>query len=309
MRPIFQSAPNFSEGRKPETLRALEEAARAPGVALADFSADPDHNRCVATLLGDAEGLELASLQMAAVAVERIHLTAHTGMHPRLGALDVMPFIPFRDAGIEDADRLARVVGRRIADELGVPVYLYAASASDPSRAPLPVLRRGGYETLAQKMRELPPDFGPATPHPTAGAAVVGARPPLLAFNVNLDSNDLALARRIAARLRESNGGLPGVRALGLPMTSAGYVQVSVNITDVRATTLIAVYRTVESLAASAGVSVRDSELIGGIALDSVLSALNEAIQGDIGRGQVLDTHLQPRTVRNPSGLLLSLYQ
>ena len=292
MLPVYQSAPNFSEGRDDAVLAALQEAARAPGTVLADFSADPDHNRCVATLLGDAPGLEQAALQMAAVAVERIHLTRHAGAHPRIGALDVLPFIPFRDATMEGADRLARTVGRRIADELGVPVYLYAASAATPERAPLPVLRKGGYEGLAEKLRAVPPDFGPLAPHPTAGATVVGARSPLLAYNVNLATDDLVLARRIAARLRESAGGLPGVRALGLRLQNLGCVQVSVNITDVRAATLVTVYRAVESLAAEAGVSVRNSELIGGIALDSVLAALNEAVMGDIRRTQVLDTHL-----------------
>jgi glutamate formiminotransferase len=289
---IFQCAPNFSEGRDPETLAGLREAARAPGVALADFSADADHNRCVATLLGDAAGLEAAALAMARVAVQRIHLDEHTGAHPRMGALDVLPFIPFRDATMGEADGLARSVGSRIAGELGVPVYLYAHSASDPERAPLPVLRRGGFEALREKLLAMPPDFGPPIPHPTAGATVVGARDPLLAFNVNLNSDDLALARGIAARLRESAGGLPGVRALGLRMEGGGFVQVSVNITDVRATTLVTVHHAVESLAAEAGVAVRGSELIGGIALDSVLAALNEAIRGEITAGQVLDTHI-----------------
>jgi glutamate formiminotransferase len=266
---------------------------RAPGVALVDFSADADHNRCVATLLGDAPGLEQAALEMAAVAVQRIRLTEHAGEHPRIGALDVLPFIPFRDAAMEDADRLAKTVARRIAEDLGVPVYLYAASAADPERAPLPVLRKGGYEGLAEKLAAVPPDFGPSAPHPTAGATVVGARPPLLAFNVNLASDDLALARRIAARLRESAGGLRGVRALGLRLQSAGCVQVSVNITDVRAATLSTVHAAVERLAAEAGVSVQNSELIGGIALGSVLAALNESIHGDIQRTQVLDTWLR----------------
>lgn len=298
--PIFQSAPNFSEGRNAETLEALRRAVRVGGVALADFSADADHNRCVATLLGDAEGLEEAALRMAAVAVERIRLDTHAGQHPRIGALDVLPFIPFRNATMEDADRLAKAVGRRIAEELGVPVYLYAASAADPERAPLPVLRQGGYEGLAEKLRLVPPDFGPPVPHPTAGAAVVGARAPLLAYNVNLLSDDLALARRIAARLRDSAGGLPGVRALGLRLEHGGCVQVSVNITDVRAATLVSVYRAVEALAREAGVAVRNSELIGGIALDWVVAALNEAVRGEIQVSQVLDAWLPARCESGP---------
>jgi len=292
---VFQSAPNFSDGRDAGTLAALREAARAPGAILADFSADPDHNRCVATLLGDAGGLERAVRQMARVAVDRIDLSRHAGVHPYIGALDVLPFVPLRGATMADADALARRVGRWIADELGVPVYLYAESAATPERAALPDLRRGGWANLPEKLRATPPDYGPPEPHPTAGATVVGARGPLVAFNVNLESTDLALARRIAVRIRDAGpAGLPGVRALGLVLESTACVQVSVNITDPSAVTPATVYAAVRDLAAAAGVSVRNTELIGGIALDCLVASHNDALQGDVLPTQVLDAWLPP---------------
>ena len=208
--------------------------------------------------------------------------------------MDVLPFVPFRDATMEDADGLARRVGRWLADDLGVPVYLYARSAVDPSRAPLPALRRGGWAGLPERLRALPPDYGPLAPHPTAGVSVVGARGPLIAFNVSLESNDLALARRIAARIREAGGGLPGVRALGLAMECGGCVQVSINITDPEAATPAAVYGAVRDLATAEGVRVRDTELIGGIALRYLVASHNEALQGGIRISQILDAWLPP---------------
>ncbi|HEY3268776.1 MAG TPA: glutamate formimidoyltransferase [Armatimonadota bacterium] len=289
MTSLFQCAPNFSEGRNPDTLDALRRAASAPGVALCDFTADPDHNRAVATLLGDAEGLERAVMQMAAVAVERIDLRLHAGQHPFVGALDVLPFVPFRNAAMDQADSLAQQAARRIGEELGVPVYLYAESAADPSRRALPALRKGGIAGLCKRMAAAPPDYGPPTAHPSAGITVAGARKPLLAFNVNLDSVDVNLAKRIARQIREANGGIPGVRALGLWLSSCRCAQVSVNITDVEAATLATVYRAVADIAASEGVSVRGCELIGGIALPYLVAALNEALRGEIRVTQVLD--------------------
>lgn len=291
---IFHCAPNFSEGRNADTLDALREAARAPGVILADLSADPDHNRCVATLLGDADGLERAALQMARVAVNRIDLSDHVGAHPFLGALDVLPFVPFRSATMRDAVALSKRAARLIADALGLPVYLYAHSASDPSRVQLPDLRRGGWPGLAERLRLAPPDYGPPAPHPTAGACVVGARDPLIAWNVDLESADLPTARRIAARIRGSAGGLPGVRALGLVLPHRGCAQVSVNVTDPDAVTLMAVFRAVERLAREEGARVRGAELVGGIALRYVVDALNEATGARVKVSQVLDAWLPP---------------
>lgn len=303
MPPIIQCVPNFSEGRHPEVLCELQEAGRSPGVILADFSADPDHNRCVATLLGDPQGLESAVVKMASVAVRRIDLRVHSGRHPRVGALDVLPFIPFRNASLDDCVTLAHKVGSRIGSELDVPVYLYGAAATHPDHIPLPALRQGGLEGLRERMPSDVPDFGPRQPHPTAGVTIAGARLPLLAFNVNLDTDNLTAARRIARRLRASNGGLPGVRALGLQMESAGYAQVSVNITDTDAVTLFTVCDAVRRMGQEEGVTVRDCELIGGISLPQTVAALNEALDARIHVRQVLDAWLPPIMIEDGKDL------
>jgi len=261
--PIYQCVPNFSEGRDGEVLSALCAAGVAPGVSLADFSADVDHNRCVATLVGGASGIEAAMFEMARVAFARIDLRRHEGRHPFVGALDVLPVIPLRNAGLAGANDVARALGRRIGGELGVPVYYYAASAVSRERALLPALRKGGLAGLASRMESMPPDEGPGAPHPTAGVSVVGARGPLVAYNVNLATNDVRRARRIAAQLRESGGGLRGVRALGIHLASRDIAQVSVNITDTRAVSMADVYAAVEELAAREGVGVAKAELIG----------------------------------------------
>lgn len=255
--------PNFSEGRDPAVLSALCDAAIGPGVSLADFSADADHNRCVATLVGSGSGVAEAAFRLARVAVERIDIARHEGQHPYIGALDVLPVVPLRNAEIEGANEIAHTIGARIAAELGVPVYFYAFSAVSSDRAPLPVLRKGGLPGLAARMADLPPDAGPPAPHSTAGVSVVGARRPLIAYNVNLDTGDIRIAQRIAARLRESGGGLPGVRALGFYLASRGFAQVSVNITDTRAISMADVYANVREMASQSGVGLAEAELIG----------------------------------------------
>ncbi|HEY3413800.1 MAG TPA: glutamate formimidoyltransferase [Armatimonadota bacterium] len=290
MTPIFQSAPNFSEGREAETLRRLRDAARVPGAALCDFSADIDHNRCVATLVGDAAGLERAAVEMARVAVERIDLRAHEGRHPFVGALDVLPFIPLRDATMDDAVRLAHTTGARIAGELSLPVYYYAAAS--PENTSLPALRKGGLAGLAGRMRYSPPDEGPAEPHPTAGVAIVGAREPLIAYNVNLASNDVRIAVAIAKRIRESGGGLPGVRALGIFLASRDQAQVSVNITDTRAVSMADVFDVVRALATAQGVHVAGAELIGGISNENLLRNAGRDFGCVVEPNRILDNWL-----------------
>lgn len=268
MTPIFQCAPNFSEGRNAATLCLLREAAHVPGAALCDFSADVDHNRCVATLVGDAVGLKHAALAMARVAVERIDLRNHAGRHPFVGALDVLPFIPLRDAAMDDAVSLAHLTGARIANELSVPVYYYAAAS--PRNATLPALRKGGLAGLSGRMHAFPPDAGPRERHPTAGVTIVGAREPLIAYNVNLETNRVRIADEIAAAIRESNGGMPGVRALGIYLESLDQAQVSVNITDTGAVTMADVFEAVQRIASELGVRVVGAELIGGISMENL---------------------------------------
>ena len=290
MMPIFQSAPNFSEGRDAETLRLLQAAALAPGAALCDFSADIDHNRCVATLVGDAAGLECAALAMARVAVERIDLRAHEGRHPFAGALDVLPFIPLRGAKMLDAIRLAHATGARIASELSVPVYYYASASA--RHASLPALRKGGLAGLVARMPGYPPDAGPLDPHPAAGVAIVGAREPLIAYNVNLATNDVRVAEGIARHIRESSGGMPGVRALGIYLASRDRAQVSVNITDTPSVSMADVFDAVRSLATAHGVQVDGAELIGGISMANLLRNGGRDFGCEVETSRILDNWL-----------------
>jgi glutamate formiminotransferase len=271
---LIQCVPNFSEGRCPEVIAALAQAVReTPGVLLVDQSADRDHNRTVLTCLGEAEGVARASLAVARVAVARIDLTRHQGAHPRMGALDVLPFVPVGGTAMETCVRLAREVGARLASELGLPVYYYEEAATRPERRNLARARGAGFDSmrLAPLVDERAPDEGPDQVHPTAGAVAVGARGPLLAYNVNLHAADLAIARAIAARVREGGGGLLGVKALGLWLEEQGQAQVSLNVTRPADVPLYRVFELVRLEAARYGVAVSGSELIGAIRLEEVL--------------------------------------
>jgi len=289
---LVQAVPNFSEGRDAETLAALAGAARsAPGAVLADHSADADHHRCVLTLVGRPEAVLEAALAAARVAVARIDLTRHRGVHPRMGALDVLPFVPLGDTPMADCVDLAREAGRRLG-EMGVPVYLYGEAAARPERRNLPDIRRGGFEALAAGplVGARAPDFGPAAVHATAGAAAVGARGPLTAFNVVLATDDLAIARAVAARVREAGGGLPGVRALGLPLASTGRVQVSMNLTRPDLVSPADARERVAREAGALGVAVAESEIIGTLRLEEVLAAVRHYLAAPtLRRRQVLD--------------------
>jgi glutamate formiminotransferase len=266
---LIQSAINVSEGRRPAIIEAVAEAVRStPGATLADYSADPDHNRMVITVLGGLSAVMDAAVAVARVAVRAIDLRSHTGVHPRLGAVDVVPLTPLRDISLEECVFASRDIGAQIAEELEVPVYYYEASA-DPARpSQLPNIRAGGFEGLftAPLDGARRPDAGPATPHPTAGAVIVGARGPLVAYNVNLFEGDSHLARRIARSVREARAERPeltGVRALGLSLPSAGIAQVSMNVTRPDVTPLPPIFDFVSELARSAGMASCKSEIIG----------------------------------------------
>lgn len=258
---IFECVPNISEGRDVAVVAACAAAIEAAGALLAHRTSDPAHHRSVFTFFGSRERVLAAALALAAVTTQHIDLRRHRGEHPRIGALDVLPFVPFGDATLEDAASLAREAAQRIWSELSVPSYFYgaAAEAASSSRRLLADARRGGFERLGA--RADPPDVG-GTPHPSAGAVAVGARAPLVAFNVVLASGDLELARSIARTLRERDGGLRTLRALGLRQHD-GRVQVSFNVTDVRATPLDRIVALVAALARPRGVAVAGSELIG----------------------------------------------
>jgi len=264
---LVECVPNFSDGRDASVLVALTEAVLAvKDATVLDASQDPDHHRAVLTFAAAGGAALEAGLALVRVATERIDLRRHAGAHPRMGATDVFPIVPLGDSTLEDCVLLARALGERIGEELGIPVFLYGAAATRPGRKRLPDVRRGGFEFLRVRIGSDPdfePDAGPARIHPSAGATAVGVREFLIAFNVLLETNEVEPARRIARRLRESDGGLQGVRALGLYLDSLDRAQVSMNLTDYRRTGLVRAFEEVERLAREEGVRVAGSELIG----------------------------------------------
>jgi glutamate formiminotransferase / 5-formyltetrahydrofolate cyclo-ligase len=277
---LVECVPNVSEGRRPQVVDAIAEAiTRAPGAHLLDRTSDVDHNRSVLTFAGEEAAVAEAMENALGAAIARIDMTAHEGRHPRLGAVDVIPFVPLGDTTMDDCVALARRFGAHVADHFDLPVYLYAAAASRPERRVLADIRRPQFEGLAAMMAAPggEPDFGPPTPHPTAGAVVIGARPFLIAWNINLESADVALAKRIAGAIRERDGGLPRVQALGLLLDDLGVAQVSMNLLDTSITPIWRVWETVESLAREAGVALRESELIGLAPQSAILSAADRA--------------------------------
>lgn len=270
MRKIIECVPNFSEGRDRGVCERIAEAVeRVAGVQLLGFEMDANHHRSVFTFVGeDPACLEQAALFAAEQAVKRIDLTKHRGEHPRMGAMDVCPFVPIAGGSMEECVRLARTVGRRIGEELGVPVFLYEHAAAREERRNLAKIRSRTrqFEQLKDLIGADPafdPDFGPKRIHPTAGATAVGARKPLIAYNVNLDSDDVDLAKRIARAVRERDGGLPGIKALGMFMETTGKAQVSMNVCDYERTSLRAVFREIERLAGEAGTGIHSSEIVG----------------------------------------------
>jgi glutamate formiminotransferase len=262
---LIEAIPNVSEGRDRARLDRFAAAIAGGGATLLDRTADWSHHRAVFTFAADGACIQRAALALAAAVTAEVDLTAHAGVHPRVGALDVLPFVPLGGASMADAVAIAHAVGRAIGDTLGVPVFLYEAASRPPHRRSLEAIRRGGLDGLRARLDEpaWTPDYGPRALHPTAGAIAVGARGPLVAWNLVLDRPDLALARRIARTIRTSNGGLPCLKALGLPLAQTGQVQVSMNLTDYRATSMADVFRAVDAAARAAGAAIAESELIG----------------------------------------------
>jgi glutamate formiminotransferase len=297
MAEIVECVPNFSEGRRKEVVDAIAGAiASVHGVRLLDQEMDANHNRCVITFVGDRASVVEGALAGARKAVELIDMNLHHGEHPRIGALDVLPFVPVAGVTMDDCVHLARAAAQMIASELGVPVYLYEAAAMRADRKDLPNIRRGEYEGLKAEIETNPdrrPDFGPARMHPTAGATVVGARPILIAYNVNLATKDVRVAKRIARALRESDGGLPAVRAKGFELADRGLVQVSMNLIDYHKTSPLRAFQEIERLAAAEGVSIAESEVIGLIPLEPLLDAATAQFKlANFHRSQILETRL-----------------
>lgn len=295
-RELYECVPNYSEGRRPEVIDAIVAPFRArTGVHLLDARADADHNRLVVSLVGEPGPLQDALLESARAAIAAIDLRTHTGAHPRIGAVDVVPFVPLRGATMEDCVSLARAFGRRFSTETGVPVYFYEDAAVRQERRGLEVVRRGQFEALREEMDrpERLPDAGEPRLHPTAGATAVGARPFLVAFNINLDSRDLGIARDIARRIRASGGGMPYVKAVGVDLAARGLVQVSINITDAEKAPLLAVLERVRDEAALRGVRVVDTEIYGMVPAAALLPCAAGPLQlAGFDAAQVLELRL-----------------
>lgn len=285
----LQCVPNVSEGRDGDRLRRLGHAVESAGATLVDVHSDVDHHRSVFTFLGVPPIVEQAALALARLAVELIDLRRHTGVHPRIGAVDVIPFVPLAGLQMAEAVTIAHRVGRTLASETVVPVFFYEEAAIVPGRRDLPELRAGGFERLAERLGDprWRPDAGPAVPHPSAGAMVIGARRPLIALNAMLDSADLAGARAVAAAIRErSPGGLPAVRAIGVMLPSRGVAQISMNLLNYRRTPPLAVMERLDAETARRGLRIAYYELVGCAPAD----ALDER-----ARARILDLRLSQR--------------
>ncbi len=273
---LFETVPNFSDGRDAARIDEILEAFRGrKGVKLIDHESDPDHNRSVVTVVGEPQPLKDAVLAAVGTAVRLIDLRMHKGQHPRMGAVDVIPFIPIKNASMQDAVALSKEVAQAIADKYHIPVFLYEESASDPSRKNLADVRKGEFEGMAEKMKkpEWKPDFGGSAPHPSAGVVAVGARMPLVAFNVNLHTDNIEIANAIAKAVRHQSGGLRYCKAIGVDLKARGVVQVSMNMTDFTRTPL---YRAVELIRAEArrwGVNVTGSEIVGMVPMAALVDA------------------------------------
>jgi glutamate formiminotransferase len=295
--PIIECIPNVSEGRRAEVVEQFAAAIRAvPGVRLLDYSSDPSHNRSVFTLVGDAAGVKAAALALFEQALAAIDLRAHRGEHPRLGAVDVVPFVPIEGVTMEECVALAKEVGAEVAARFAVPVFLYEEASNNPLRKNLEDIRRGEFEGLAARMADAAwtPDFGPARPHPSAGASVIGARLPLIAYNVNLNTDRIDVARKIAAAIRHSSGGLRYVKAAGFMLEDRQLAQVSMNLTNYQKTPIFRVFEMVKREAERFGVSILESEIVGLVPSAALVSAAEFYLQlARFGPDQILENKLK----------------
>jgi glutamate formiminotransferase len=295
--PIIECVPNVSEGRRPEVVDALVRALRSVhGVRVLDASSDPAHNRSVFTMAGDAEPLKAAIVSLVGTALTHIDLRTHSGEHPRLGAVDVVPFVPIEGVTMAECVALARETAADVASRFEIPVFLYEDAAAMPGRRNLEDIRRGEFEGLAAKMAspDWSPDFGPSRPHPSAGAVVIGARMPLIAYNINLATDRLEVAKMIASAIRHSSGGFRYVKAMGIALEDRGIVQVSINLTNFEKTPMHRVYDAVRREAERYGVAVLDSEIIGLTPQAALVSAAEHYLQlARFSSNQVLENRLR----------------
>ncbi len=294
---IIEVIPNVSEGRRPEVVERLASAIRSTaGVRLLDYSSDASHHRSVITFVGDRNAVKSATLALFEAALPAIDLRSHRGEHPRLGAVDVVPFVPIEGITMDQCVALAKDVGAAVAERFGVPVFLYEEASANPLRKNLEDIRRGEFEGLGVKMRmpEWVPDFGPREPHPSAGASVIGARMPLIAYNINLNTNRLDVAKKIAAAIRHSSGGLRYVKAAGFLLEDRNIAQVSMNLTNYQKTPIFRVFEVVKREAERYGVSILESEIVGLVPSAALISAAEFYLQLErFGPDQVLENKLR----------------
>ena len=293
---IMECVPNFSEGRDHAKIEQIVEPFRGKqNVKLLDYSNDEDHNRLVVTVVGEPQALKDAVLEAIGVAVRLIDLTKHQGQHPRMGAVDVVPFIPIKGCTMEEAIEISKETGKEVADRYGVPVFLYEKSATAPHRQNLASIRKGEFEGMAEKIKlpEWKPDFGPAERHPTAGTVAIGARMPLVAYNVNLGTNNLDIATAIAKKIRFIGGGLRYCKAMGVELHDRGIVQVSINMTDYTKTALYRAFELVKVEARRYGVPVVGSEIIGLVPMEALIDTASYYLGlENFSMNQVLETRI-----------------
>ena len=285
---LVECVPNFSEGRRKEVIDAIVAEARRSNVKILDIESDADHNRSVLTFVGQPGSVKEAALAVGGKAVELIDLNNHHGQHPRMGALDVVPFIPISDVSMDECVQLAKEFANEYASRFNVPVFLYEEAATRPDRSNLADVRKGEFEGLREQIGKNPdkkPDFGPTTIHPTAGATAVGARQVLIAYNINLATNDLDVAKKIARQVRGKDGGLFAVKALGFELKDRGMVQVSMNMVDYKASQLFKAFELVRTLAEHHGVQVLGSEIVGLVPSEALIDA------AEFFRAEILIVH------------------
>jgi glutamate formiminotransferase len=295
MQKVVECVPNFSEGRRISVIKKIAASAeKIKGIRVLDFEWDKSHNRSLVTIVGAPEAVLRASFEMIKTATKFIDMRKHKGEHPRIGATDVVPFVPVAGVTLKECVVLANKLARKVAQELKIPVYLYEAAARKKDRINLADVRKGEYEGLRGEIETNPdrkPDYGKAKMHPTAGATVIGARKYLVAYNVNLDTKNIEIAKQIAAKIRERDGGLPGVKALGFKV--GGYAQVSMNLVDFEKTNFDAVYFVIEKLAKKFKVGIKSSEIYGMIPLEALIRAARTTFKaGGFKSEQVLEKKL-----------------
>lgn len=290
MNKIIECVPNFSEGKDQGVINSIFDAAKEiAGVKVFELESNPDHNRMLFTIVGEPEKVLESVFASIKKATELIDMNGHKGEHPRIGATDVVPFVPVSGISMEECVELSNKLGKKVAEELKIPVFMYEESAKNPEYKNLADVRIGEFEGFKENMKK--PDFGPEKIHLTAGAVVIGARKYLIAFNVNLDTSDVQIAKDIASKIREKNGGLPGVKALGFEV--GGFAQVSINLVDFEKTNFDAAFNAVEKLAKEKGIEIKSSEIYGMIPFEAIINAIKSTFKADTFKSdQVLEKRL-----------------